>query len=558
MRLPVPPRPRHRHLALLQFVAVGLLAIGLAPVHATAPPVPGMPAASQSNVSDFPVLARLGRWDGTAFRPVAADSLAAGNAIFMSHGWSPGYRAPYEALQAKSTTLITAGNPALVNKANQSLVDMWGPVAEALQAADPTAAVVLFSWIDQSATSDNPLEVRRGEDATEVNGHRLATAIDQALAPNFYADGGQVHLIGHSFGANVATTAALATAVPPRQLTLFDSPETQLTRLGGAKNDLRYKLPRLNIGRGPNQTFVDNYISLVGIRYGGFAGLDQIVDVQTAPPEADKFGAKHAFALLWYQTSAEDLSAGVGYAWSPLLGADDTRLGSFYRQPNPAEPLQLDEVTGPPPAGVRSQVLISTTDLNVPGGQLAGLPTATGDGTNGVAMGGSSPTTWNLTFATDTTSLWLNFAVGLAGTPGDSLALFIDGRQRYQTAVPGSGGGSAESFLILYDLTPGAHVLSVTLSGPVPSNPANPATTATLSQLQLASSTPIERNFTKAQTNDLSTTVIVVLLLVAMLVIVLAVLLIRSLWRWVGRRRAHAATDHEAPRHSGNSESLHR
>ena len=552
-------KPRHPSRPLLQFMAIAIVALGLASVPATAEPIPGLPAASQSNVSDFPVLARLGRWDGTAFRPVAADSLVAGNAIFMAHGWSPGYRAPYEALQAKSTALITAWNPDLVNKANESMTDTWGPVAEALQAADPTAAVVLFSWIDQSATSENPLEIRVGEDATEVNGHRLATAIDQALAPNFYAAGGQVHLIGHSFGANVATTAALATTVPPRQLTLLDSPETPLTRLGGAKNDLRYKLPRLAIGRGPNQTFVDNYISLVGARYGGFPGLDQIVDVQTAPPKADKIGAKHAFALLWYQGSAEDLSAGVGYAWSPLLGADDTRLGSFYRQPNPAEPLKLDEVTGPPPAGVRTQLLISTTDLDVPGGQLSGPPGAAAAGTNGVAMGGSAPTTWNLTFTTASTSLWLDFSVGLAGTPGDSVALFIDGRQRYQTAVPADGRGDAKSFLILYDLTPGTHVLSATLSGAVSNTAANPATTATLSQLQLASSTPIDRNFTKVQTNDLIATAGVVVLVLVVLVIVLAVVLIRHLLRWVRRRRspATATTGDETPDGSANSDPLH-
>jgi pimeloyl-ACP methyl ester carboxylesterase len=128
----------------------------------------------------------------------------------------------------------------------------------------------MYSWVDQSATDTSALAASAPERATEVNGHRMATAIDQTLAAGFSNNGGQMHLIGHSFGANVATTAALALATPPRQLTLFDSPEVNLARIGGAKNDLRYKLTRLDIGRGPNQTFVDNYISLVGEPYAGY------------------------------------------------------------------------------------------------------------------------------------------------------------------------------------------------------------------------------------------------------------------------------------------------
>lgn len=270
-------------LVLAVAVAVGLssgLTVGpvVAPAAVAAPrlapaapgtssPLAGVPAADQSNVSPYPVLQRLGRWDGTTFQPVAAGSIAVKHAIFLSHGWSPGFLASYQQLQARSATLVTAWTPGLVDGSNQTLLQTWVPVAQALQAADPDAAIVLFSWVDQSATGDDPLQVRMPQQATEVNGHRFATAVDQALAPSFYASGGEVHLIGHSFGANVATTAALATARPPRQLTLLDSPETDLTLLAGAKNDLRYKLPRLDIGRGPGQTFVDNYVSYVGIPY---------------------------------------------------------------------------------------------------------------------------------------------------------------------------------------------------------------------------------------------------------------------------------------------------
>ena len=71
---------------------------------------------------------------------------------------------------------------------------------------------------------------------------------------------------------------------------LFDSPEIDLARFGGAKNDLRYKLPRLTIGRTPGTTFVDNYISAVGEEFHGYPGLEQVVDMRLAPPTDDNGG----------------------------------------------------------------------------------------------------------------------------------------------------------------------------------------------------------------------------------------------------------------------------
>ncbi len=183
-----------------------------------------------------------------------------------------------------------------MNGAGQSMMSGFERLAAALQAASPGSSILMFSWVDQSSTGTSPLDASGPELATEVNGHRLAVALDEALVPDFAAAGGRIHLIGHSFGANVATTAALALAERPRQLTLLDSPESELTRIGGAQNALRYKLPRLDPGRGPGRTFVDNYISAVGERYSTEPGLDAVVDVRTAPPEGD-LSEKHSFAI---------------------------------------------------------------------------------------------------------------------------------------------------------------------------------------------------------------------------------------------------------------------
>lgn len=552
-------------LALVLVTAIGPTASArVAGVAATTSPtgtaLAGVPPSTQSNISPYPVLQRLGRWDGTTFQPVTAGSLPAGHLVVLSHGWSPGYLDSYQRLQAQSTTLVTVWTPGLVNGANLSMMATWAPMAQALQRADPTATVVLFSWVDQSATSDDPLQARVGEDATEVNGHRLATALDQAVAPGFSTAGGQVHLIGHSFGANVATTAALAMAVPPRQLTLLDSPESTLTLLGGAKNDLRYKLPRLDIGRGPGQTFVDNYISFVGIRYAPFPGLDQVVDVQTAPPPGDGPGDKHSFAIVWYRTSAENLGGGVGLAWSPLLGANDATLGSLYQQPDPANLLALTEVEGPPAPGVRTQLLVADAAFDVPGAGGVRAPSPTGTaapGTvapkapatavappapTGVALGGSAPTTWNLTFATDQTSLWLDFDLTLTGRPGDSVAVFVDGRQRSQAATDSAGTGEPGAFVILYDVTPGDHVLTVSLTGASSTQPADRSTVATVSGLRLSSTADIQRNLTADETDGLLIAALIVLVLVIMAMVAFVVFVIGRL-----RRLARSHRDHQPP-----------
>ena len=484
-------------LVLLALAGPGAMAARAGGSTSTTGPV-GVPAAAQTNLSPYPDGARLGRWNGTGFEPVAPGSIHAGHAIFLSHGWSPGYLDAYRQLQATSPTLVTAWTPGLVSGSGQSMLVDFEPLARALQQADPGATVVMFSWVDQSATADDPLRARDAELATEVNGHRLAVAVDQALAPDFYAGGGQVHLIGHSFGANVVTTAALAMTRAPRQLTLLDSPEVELARLGGAKNDLQYKLPRLDLGRGPGQTFVDNYISLVGQRYSTAPGLDQVVDVRTAPP-AGGFAEKHSFAVVWYTDSVTSAEPPVGYRWSPLAGFDVAALGRSYTQATASQPLVLTEDEGPPPTTVSSTLRIVEQPLAATHAAAADLE-----------VSGRGLTTADAAYATDDDSLWLTFDTRLGGTPGDLLTVFVDGRARWQAGVPAAGSGPPGSFVILYDVAPGPHVLSVTVSGPTPTDPAGAGTTASLSNLRIASTSGIVRNLTVAQTDRLAAAAVLI------------------------------------------------
>jgi len=512
--------------ALAVTYAVGVVAppagaVAVPPPDAVAAPV-GVPRAAQTNVSDWPILDRFGRWDGTTFVPVAADSVTGGDVIAITHGWAVGWLDEYLALQRSSTTLVHFWDPRFVVPTTKApLSGNFVELARDLQAADPGATVLMYSWIDQSATVSSAFSAAAPERATEVNGHRFATGLDTILGPGFGADGGEVHLIGHSFGANVATTAALALDEPPRQLTLFDSPEIPLAQFAGAKNDLRYKLTRLDVGRGPDQVFVDNYISKVGEPYHGYPGLDAVVDVRLTPPTSDTGGEQHEFPIGWYAGSAA-AGAPVGAGWSPLTGANVGPLATEYRQVAVDTPYALTEVTGPPRTGVGTAVAYATTPLTV----AAGSPV-----TVGVDAGSRVV---NVAFSTDRDSLWLTYAA--TGGPGDVLDVFVDGRQRSTMAWPPAGTGAAGRFVILYDVPPGDHVLSLAETGvhPACSGCAPPVF---VSDLAVVSTSHIQRNLTPAQTRDLTVAAVALVVVVVLALVGLLVWLVVLLVRAVRRRR---------------------
>lgn len=477
----------------------------------------GVPVTEQTNVSPYPLAQRLGRWNGSTFVAVSPDSISNNNVVVMTHGWAAGLLATYEAAQSPSAELITMWNSAMVDpKTKQPAISLFANLAASLQTADPTATVLMYSWVDQSATDMSALAAYAPERATEVNGHRMATAIDQALAPEFASNGGKVHLIGHSFGANVATTAALALAIPPRQLTLFDSPEVNLARIGGAKNDLRYKLTRLDVGRGPTQTFVDNYISLVGEPYAGYPGLGQVVDVHLTPPSADAGVDKHQYPIGWYANSAANRTSGVGLWWSPLLGASDASLATTWKQTSsdPALELQLVAQGTPPPPTENASVTYEST--------------AIADPAFGIAVGPNGNSVANFNFETDRDSLWLTFDQVVAGAPTDTFHLFIDGRERSVSAPPVEGTGSDGKFLIVYDIGSGSHTLSLVAQGPTSTAPPSASASAQLSNFRISSTTGIERNLTPSQTKRLLGWGLALIILV--IVIVLAALVAFVIW----------------------------
>jgi hypothetical protein len=229
-------------------------------------------------------------------------------------------------------------------------------------AINRNAVVLAYSWLDNSATSGAvdslgiPTQGYRSEAKTELNGERLAAALEQVLGPQF---NGKLQLLGHSHGSKVATVAADALTHAPtpilvNQLTLLDSPETDGTDGVGAAlasfgdaNDNWYFLPDLNINSdyvdNPDSTFVDNYWSLFGERYDSIAypdansDLSQIVDVELYPANYPVTNpGRHTYPAYWYAGSSEKSLTngfnGFGMQWSPLQPGATPPTSLSYEQ----------------------------------------------------------------------------------------------------------------------------------------------------------------------------------------------------------------------------------
>ena len=288
--------------------------------------------------SDVPLEHRLTHYVSGAddapgeFRRVAPNDLKDVERIYVfSHGWVPGSKTDADLLYATQGETVTAWDPRLRNTHGESLVEAYVPLLDALARRDPEAAVLWFSWVDQSATDTGLFSARNSLYATSVNGRRLAIALGDLIGEG----SPKVHLIGHSHGCVVSTHAALTLRRRPEQLTLLDCPEDWFSRSGGAAGLLNHLLPRLQPGRTPGSTFVDNYASMFGRAYHDEPGLGDVVDVRLPlqrRPEDDArspVSYNHYYAVLWYAASVgADEDAPAGYAWSVLQGFDPTGLAA--------------------------------------------------------------------------------------------------------------------------------------------------------------------------------------------------------------------------------------
>ena len=265
---------------------------------------------------------RLGRWHEGRFVPVDAAELPPSHLYVLTHGWAPGWGRRLE------------GNPQLraweaIDHRGRRFEQWMHDLAEVIDARDPHAVIVVYSWLDHASTGRFMLAQRQAIAYTELHGRLLAEALDEALGESFFDEEGKTHLIGHSYGARVITVAAIRMDPRPRQLTFFDSPDSAMTAITGGRTRLAELLVQLPIGTGPGEIFVDNYVAMVGTRYRS-REIAGIVDVTLNPPYSTlAYRPRHLYPMRFYAESAEH---GFGLGWSPLLNAQVPAPGC-YRQP---------------------------------------------------------------------------------------------------------------------------------------------------------------------------------------------------------------------------------
>jgi hypothetical protein len=342
------------------------------------------------------IVDRFGRWTlGTrslskgadphnAFAPVAAGSLGDlrnSNVYVVTHGWAPGWNDAVLRADSQLRWWSTAAgvdpksygpcNPtrqvcswpsdfawtasSVIHDGRPFVISASG-LLPAIVANDPNALVLAYSWLDDSATDAADFIHLQcafiSEGYTNLNGLRLASGLRTILGDGFWdlPRNNSLHLIGHSHGSKVATTAAWALQRLGRQvdqLTILDSPESYLTREAGAANFNWFYLNDMTISTNPTkgrakEIFVDNYVSELGFPYTDFGSLGGVVDVVLQPvtlyPDDSQVADDHVYAATWYAGAAAvgrrlQPRVLVGLDWSPVLQrANTAKLAHRYEQ----------------------------------------------------------------------------------------------------------------------------------------------------------------------------------------------------------------------------------
>ena len=265
--------------------------------------------------------------------------------IVLVHGWAPGYRENVLRAGGKIKWWSDAtGNSSGVwpsawawvptNTTDPVLSVTQTGVFQEFQKPDPhngVFPVVLgYSWTDESATDGSFVDVDQvyqSEAYTNLNGIRLADALEEALAPEFWTSpGNSLHIVGHSHGSKVATIATLTLQNRDRRvdhLTVLDSPESEITLAGNGANLLGIYLEELSIATASiGELFVDNYVSEFG---AGFEGVQNLVEVMLDPSQVyglTDAGDKHSYSAAWYGGAAAAVSrlgnlSPIGLDWPP-------------------------------------------------------------------------------------------------------------------------------------------------------------------------------------------------------------------------------------------------
>lgn len=301
----------------------------------------------------------------------------------------------------------------LVPESGEGVSGGFAALARAIVAADPRASVLEFGGSD---------------------GQALAVALGQVIDPAFATVGERLQMIGYRRGAAVASVASLALARPPEQLTLLDAP-------GGVLGGYLALLP---VGRGPGRTFVDSYSARRGTAYASEPGLESVVDVRLRYEQ-------HEYPVRWYTASADDLSAGVGFAWSPLVGDPPDCLACSYRQDARLALARVSERRTHPTA-LRSLEVVP----------LGGAPA--GRRPEGVELRAPGRRLWQVELERSPDDLAIEFDYRfLRGPSGARLSVWLDDRSAFGALADWSGVAGHHAVLDVTSRLAGKHTLTAVL-----------------------------------------------------------------------------------------------
>jgi hypothetical protein len=98
------------------------------------------------------------------------------------HGWQPGFRLQ-ERLHAVTDVVhaVPAWDPRLMDPAGRTLISYYQHLLEALADLGEDHCGLYYSWLDESATDADLLLGFRSRQATQINGRRLALALQQSF-----------------------------------------------------------------------------------------------------------------------------------------------------------------------------------------------------------------------------------------------------------------------------------------------------------------------------------------------------------------------------------------
>ena len=399
---------------------------------------------------------RLGRWDGERFVPVAPGSVHAQEVTVLVHGLAQGAKGMVDAHRGPTPLLAWDA----IGSDGRHQFGWLAQLARASEQDEPQRVVLAYSWIDDSAIGADILDAKYSQARTELNGHRLAQALKEALGPEFSIHAG-LELVGHSHGARVATVAAASMSEPVAHLVLLDSPDNLKAQLGGATNNLAPVLRRLDLSR--NGTFVDNYYSSFGVPYGDQPGLGSIVDVRLEPGHDFLEVAGHTYAHEWYKRSATRLNKSVGFAWSPLrFGERD------FDPPKRGTDLEQDWLVTGESVSRRELALQRTAEHHGPEQvlQRAGLDAHDGDASvddhDTVELAEDGDTRWTADFEVDDddVAIELDYRFTDPGD-GDQLGLWIDGELRMVTVGTWAGTDQQTVAIDVANLEAGHHNITL-------------------------------------------------------------------------------------------------